>query len=197
MDGSLMVMKKKQREEKDTKLEQVEVLNEKVGKVGKSEKVSDKDVRQTKEVSSNENHAYDCDMCSFRGKNKNSLNVHKRLKHKIKHKCDECEFEAEVLRYVTLHQRKTHSTECPICFGKYQHNSSLTRHKRSAHGQNGNHICERCNQAFKLKETLRVHLGRIHGEGSFKKQVLKCDLCTYKTDRLGCLTKHIEKNHKK
>ena len=178
-NGSLMVMKKKHREEK---VEQVE------------------DIKHAEGISSNENHAYDCDMCSFKGKNKNSLNVHKRLKHKIKHKCDECEFEAEVLRYVTLHQRQTHSTEqleCPICFAKYQHNTSLTRHKRSAHGPDGNHICEKCNQAFKLKETLRVHLGRIHGEGSFKKQVLKCDLCTYKTDRLGCLTKHIEKNHKK
>ena len=200
-NGSLMVMKKKQREEK---VERVEVLNERVGKnnsnVGKSKKVSDKEVKHAKGISSNESHAYNCDKCSFKGKNKNGLNVHKRLIHKIKHKCDECEFEADVLRYVTLHQ-STHATEpqfeCPICFEKYQHDTSLTRHKRSAHGPDGNNTCEKCRQTFKLKQNLRVHLGRVHNEGSFKKKEYRCDSCNYVTDRRGCLTKHIEKYHKK
>ena len=200
-NGSVMFRKKKQREEK---VERVEVENKRVGKtssnVGKSEKVSDIEGKHAKRISSNENHAYNCDKCSFKGKNKNGLTVHKKIIHKIKHKWDECEFEADVLRYITLHKRK-HATEpqfeCPICFEKYQQDSSLTRHKRSAHGPDGNNTCAKCKQTFKLKQTLRVHLGRVHNEGSFKKKEYRCASCNYVTDRLGCLTKHIEKNHAK
>ena len=202
VDNESVIVKKKKQRGKKVKKAKVENKNvdKTSSKVTESDKVSDKKGKHGKRSSRNETHAYNCEKCSFKGKSKNGLIIHKKRIHKIKQKCDECEFEADKLRYITLHKRK-HAAEpqfeCPICFKKYPQDSSLTRHKRSAHGPNGNNTCEKCQQTFKLKETLRVHMGRIHKEGSFKKKEHRCETCNYVTDRLGCLTKHIVKKHAK
>ena len=118
------------------------------------------------------------------------------------HKCEECEYEMEILRYLTLHQR-THAPgqqfECGVgeCPKKFRHDTSLTRHKTSVHGSGGNNKCKKCKQTFTIKENLRIHLGRVHNEGSYKKKTYHCDSCSYVTDRLYCLEKHIKKNHEK
>ena len=214
-DDSLMVMKKKRGDEKNTRGKPVEVLKEKVGKSNSNDKeleeandkdaerdTTSKDIKHAGRMSSDMKHTYSCDKCPFKGKNKNSLTSHRRQIHGIMHKCEECEYETKTLRYLTLHQN-THAPgqqfECGIeeCLKKFRHNTSLTRHKTSVHGSGGNNKCEKCKRIFALKANLGRHLRRIHNEGSYKKRTYHCNSCSYVTDRSYCLTKHIEKNHKK
>ena len=214
-DDSLMVMKKKRGNEKNTRGKPVEVLKEKVGKSNSNDKeleeandkdaerdTTSKDIKHAGRMSSDMKHTYSCDKCPFKGKNKNSLTSHRRQIHGIMHKCEECEYETKTLRYLTLHQN-THAPgqqfECGIeeCLKKFRHDTSLTRHKTSVHGSGGNNKCEKCKRIFALKANLGRHLRRIHNEGSYKKRTYHCNSCSYVTDRSYCLTKHIEKNHKK
>lgn len=192
----------------------VGILKEKVGRNNsnnkESEEADDKDgkkdttsknVKHAGKILSNENHTYACDICSFKGKNKNSLTTHRRHIHKIMHKCTKCEYKTTILRYLKLHQR-THvdrqiqQFRCGKCPKKFRHDTNLSRHKTSQHGSGGNHICKICKQVFTMKGNLRVHLGAIHNEGSYIKQAHHCSFCSHVTDRSYNLRKHIELNHK-
>ena len=162
------------------------------------------EVASDKKVSNDEKHTYSCDNCSFKGKNKNSFTTHKRRAHGTIHKCKECKFFTRILRRLTLHERKhvdsqIQQFECVVgeCPKKYRQDTRLSRHKTREHGAGGNHTCKNCNKVFTFKEALRVHLGVIHQEGSYKKKTYYCDFCSHVNYCLYNLKKHNSLKHKK
>ena len=160
--------------------------------------------KNNKGVSSNDKLTYACDICPFKGKNNNNLSNHRRRIHKAMHKCKICEYETTRLTYLENHKRKhvnrqIQQFECGIgeCHKKYRQDTSLSRHKTRQHGYGGNHTCNICDKVFTIKDALRVHLGVIHQEGSYKITNYHCSLCSYVNYRLYNLKRHIESMHKK
>lgn len=80
-----------------------------------------------------------CDQCTFVAANKNSLNAHKKFKHKIS-TCDECSKEFKCQYSLKKHFKKLHGTiqtdfKCTECNLTFSSKTILNNHRSSSHNK--------------------------------------------------------------
>lgn len=80
-------------------------------------------------------------------------------------------------------KRKTTCDEC----GMHMYRSSLKHHKSSVHRKYKPFLCESCDFACSLQNTLKRHVSRYHNDNP---DVFSCDLCDYNAISKSNLKKH-------
>lgn len=89
-------------------------------------------------------NAFICDLCSRRHATKESLEAHRRRKHKV--------------------TQGEESLRCHHCQLVLANKTNLTRHLKGVHGPDAKHECDFCGVKFGSKKTLAEHKERQHGE---------------------------------
>ncbi|KAJ8973678.1 hypothetical protein NQ317_011798 [Molorchus minor] len=113
---------------------------------------------------------YECQICSFKTKNKFSL-----TKHRLVHKDN-----SEVAVY-----------QCGTCSFQTKYKNNLTKHLL-LHKDNSEialYQCEFCEFKTKHKNNLSKHF-LVHKDCS-EVEMFQCELCDYKTKHKNCFTKHL------
>ncbi|KAL0810279.1 hypothetical protein ABMA28_010439 [Loxostege sticticalis] len=109
---------------------------------------------------------YSCDMCSYRGVHKNSLEAHTNKVH-----------------------LRTRPYVCEICEKGFYRKSHLTEHI-STHANVKNFTCELCGDEFVAKKTLTEHI-RLHtGERPYQ-----CEICNKRFVSSGRRSDHFKSVH--
>ena len=125
---------------------------------------------------------YDCNMCNYQAKQRNSVKYHKKQKHNIDHECDFCKKEFELKADLDKHLDVDHQGEnkfsCSECEFKSNHDRHMVRHHSLKHEgktmRNGNYVCADCNTEFKQYRHMLEHKKTKHDGVKYP-----CDQCDY------------------
>ena len=135
-----------------------------------------------------------CKICDKSFHYKQNLKVHIKRNHDKKiFNCDQCNFSASLNSFLKQHLliHGDPTIKCEDCEYKTTRKSCLNRHRKIQHNQEI-FSCSKCSYVCKTGTALSDHNRKKHDE-TFQR--LKCDQCTYSTDRKDSLQKHIEGLH--
>ena len=124
------------------------------------------------------------------------------------HKCSICERGFQSEKAMKYHENLMHTTDktrlpCDMCKKTFASHTTLKSHKKYAHSKERHEECTYCNEKFKQKRDLRLHLASIHdvdksrekyGE-SWEKEVFKCEHCESTFSYKKNLNAHIRTKH--
>lgn len=73
---------------------------------------------------------------------------------------------------------------CDICGKRFRLKPNLSKHMKSVHNLERNHVCSTCGKAFKLKEQLKNHMryhvikeGKVEEVGNRYGKIYQCETC--------------------
>lgn len=138
---------------------------------------------------------YKCEACDYQSTQKGHLNSHtKRIHQKLK--CFSCSicgnyFETKhgVEKHKVIHQEERELVSCPEC-NKEVYTRSLKSHIKEIHFKFKTIKCDKCDNMFKRKDHLRIHIEKVH-----EKNYVPCKHCQRTFAQKGYLNKHITKVH--
>ena len=115
---------------------------------------------------------FSCIICKYTLESKHTLQIH--LKNIHKKVCLRCPLCTDIFpSRITLlkHKKKTHNGElayeCHLCQAVYDKNDLLTKHI-SRHHKGKRFQCQDCGNKFKINQTLKNHVIRIHSDLKMK-----------------------------
>ena len=97
-----------------------------------------------------------CEKCFLKFENRNVLNMHKNIVHKIKVKPIENEKCNLGVQQSLLMGKQT------ISVSKKKSSASLKMHKVSVHEQQKSNKCSMCHYSFSQKSSLKTHMESVH-----------------------------------
>jgi RNase P subunit RPR2 len=137
----------------------------------------------------------------YRGENKNPRGQAPRKPlppsgQRVKYICEVCSQVKLTRRALTNHQRVKHEQRrdflCDQCDQRFGYFECLVRHRRAKH-ENVIHTCHLCDFETTYRQTLTLHLRRVH----LKLKPHVCELCDYRALSITRINKHRRAVHEK
>ena len=154
-----------------------------------------------------ENHVidgkYHCPSCNFIAEDEDSLRKHCNNEHKLEacfYQCPDidCGKQFRAVRGIqglvrhmeNFHNHNFEESECPMCFMKSKHRSSLIQHIISCHS-NMDLQCKKCFKTMTSSDGYKFHMLSIHGN----LMKLMCDICGFSTKSKFTMERHKLREH--
>jgi len=98
----------------------------------------------------------------------------------------------EECKITTLCEKRTFKCDFVDCTYEADKCETLSAHKRRIHSKNGPYACPHCNEEFKLKDSMKKHVGRKHNEKPHR--CTSCDMrfCTKQELENHTFSRHSE-----
>ncbi|XP_044014178.1 zinc finger protein 2-like [Aphidius gifuensis] len=142
------------------------------------------------DLSNQQNHQYNCQICNKEFRSKSSLKIHERTHSgKKPFRCLDCRKEFSQLRNYKYHRSQhegtgEYSATCPEC-GKYFNDKGYLGSHMKIHRNRKEYSCEECGKSFNQRVAYNMHV-KIHSD--IKPH--RCDECGKSFSRKTLLKQH-------
>ncbi|XP_020298691.1 zinc finger protein 525-like [Pseudomyrmex gracilis] len=110
---------------------------------------------------------YRCQVCDKRFRRKQHLTSHEAVHSSLRpHICDKCDNTYKIKQHLSRHYKLRHSDskkpyKCQVYEKRFSTKHNLTTHE-AVHSSLRPHICDKCDNTYKIKQHLRRHYKRRH-----------------------------------